>query len=330
MGKPTISDLARRAGVSPTTVSHAFSGRRHVDPETRERILGIAREMNYHPSSVARGLRSGRTGMIALASSMPFAIAAGPSRLGFLMEIAASAAMSALTRDIALCLIPPHPAATGQSEIAVDGVILVEPGRDDPLVAHFEARQTPLVSVGTVPGRPDIPAVDLRSRATATMLLDHLRDRGSRRVATVIGGSTRTSQTETDEAYHAFATRSGTEPILIALDEEGGEELAYRRSLDLLGDHPEIDGLYLSIDAFASGAVRAARDLGRAIPGNLRIATRYDGLRAKLSEPPLTAVDLHLPEIADAAVELLRRRIEGGGGQTEAALPMLVPRASTN
>ena len=238
--------------------------------------------------------------------------------------------MSALTRDIALCLIPPHPAATGQSEIAVDGVILVEPGRDDPLVAHFEARQTPLVSVGTVPGRPDIPAVDLRSRATATMLLDHLRDRGSRRVATVIGGSTRTSQTETDEAYHAFAIRSGTEPILIALDEEGGEELAYRRSLDLLGDHPEIDGLYLSIDAFASGAVRAARDLGRAIPGNLRIATRYDGLRAKLSEPPLTAVDLHLPEIADAAVELLRRRIEGGGGQTEAALPMLVPRASTN
>ena len=330
MGKPTISDLARRAGVSPTTVSHAFSGRRHVDPETRERILGIAREMNYHPSSVARGLRSGRTGMIALASSMPFAIAAGPSRLGFLMEIAASAAMSALTRDIALCLIPPHPAATGQSEIAVDGVILVDPGRDDPLVAHFEARQTPLVSVGTVPGRPDIPAVDLRSRATATMLLDHLRDRGSRRVATVIGGSTRTSQTETDEAYHAFAIRSGTEPILIALDEEGGEELAYRRSLDLLGDHPEIDGLYLSIDAFASGAVRAARDLGRAIPGNLRIATRYDGLRAKLSEPPLTAVDLHLPEIADAAVELLRRRIEGGGGQTEAALPMLVPRASTN
>jgi len=330
MGKPTISDLARRAGVSPTTVSHAFSGRRHVDPETRERILGIAREMNYHPSSVARGLRSGRTGMIALASSMPFAIAAGPSRLGFLMEIAASAAMSALTRDIALCLIPPHPAATGQSEIAVDGVILVEPGRDDTLVAHFEARQTPLVSVGTVPGRPDIPAVDLRSRATATMLLDHLRDRGSRRVATVIGGSTRTSQTETDEAYHAFATRSGTEPILIALDEEGGEELAYRRSLDLLGDHPEIDGLYVSIDAFASGAVRAARDLGRAIPGNLRIATRYDGLRAKLSEPPLTAVDLHLPEIADAAVELLRRRIEGGGGQTEAALPMLVPRASTN
>ena len=330
MGKPTISDLARRAGVSPTTVSHAFSGRRPVVPETRERILGIAREMNYHPSSVARGLRSGRTGMIALASSMPFAIAAGPSRLGFLMEIAASAAMSALTRDIALCLIPPHPAATGQSEIAVDGVILVEPGRDDPLVAHFEARQTPLVSVGTVPGRPDIPAVDLRSRATATMLLDHLRDRGSRRVATVIGGSTRTSQTETDEAYHAFAIRSGTEPILIALDEEGGEELAYRRSLDLLGDHPEIDGLYLSIDAFASGAVRAARDLGRAIPGNLRIATRYDGLRAKLSEPPLTAVDLHLPEIADAAVELLRRRIEGGGGQTEAALPMLVPRASTN
>lgn len=329
LGRPTISDLARRAGVSPTTVSHAFSGRRHVDPETRERILGIAREMNYHPSSVARGLRSGRTGTIALVSSMPFAIAAGPSRLGFLMEIAASAAVSALTRDIALCLIPPHPGADGRGEIAVDGVVLVEPRRDDPLVAHFESRRIPVVSIGTVPGRADIPAVDLRSRETAALLLDHLRERGSRRIATIIGAGSRPSQTETADAYRAFADVTGSGAMLVELAEDGGEELAYRRSLTLLRQNPEIDGLLVSIDAFASGAVRAAHELGRAIPGDLRIATRYDGLRAKLSEPPLTAVDLHLPDVADAAVELLLRRIAGEGGHVTAALPTLVPRASS-
>lgn len=329
MGKPTISDLARLAGVSSTTVSHAFSGRRHVDPETRARILGIAREINYFPSSLARGLRSGRTGMIALTSSMPFEVAAGPSRLGFLMEIAASAAVSALTRDIALCLIPPHPSEDGYGKVGVDGVILVEPSAEDPLVAHFESRQTPIVSIGTVPGRPDISAVDLRSRETAAMVFDHLWEQGCRRVAAMIGASTRTSQTETAEAYRDFITRTGGGLILVRLDEAGGEKLSHERAARLLREHPGIDGLFVSIDAFASGTVSAARELGLNIPGDLRIATRYDGLRAKLAQPPLTAVDLRLSEVAEAAVELLLRRIEGEGGHLTAELPSLVLRASS-
>lgn len=285
--------------------------------------------MNYYPSSVARGLRSGRTGAIALASSMPFSIAAGPSRLGFLMEIATSAAVAALTRGIALCLIPPQPAADGRSEIATDGIILVEPERDDPVLAHFEARGTPVVSIGTVPGRPDVPSVDLRSRETAAMLLDHLRHQGSRRVAAIVGKSSRTSQIETIDAYRAFAAGSGSEAILIALDEKGGEDLAYARAREMLRSDPAIDGLLVPVDAFASGAVRAARELGRAIPADLRIATRYDGLRAKLSEPPLTALDLHLPEVAETAVDLLLTRISGDVGHALAPVPDLVPRAST-
>lgn len=329
MGRPTISDLAKAAGVSPTTVSHAFSGRRHVDPETRERIHRLAREIGYHPNSLAQGLRSGRTGIIALASSMPFAVAAGPSRLGFLMEIAASAAMSALTRDIALCLIPPHPSGQGHGRAGFDGVILVEPTRDDPLVAHFESRKTPIVSIGTVPGRPDIAAVDLRSRETAFLLLDHLAAQGSRHIAVLTGASPRTSHAETGQAYLDFAARHGMAPVLLHLDEAGGEELGYQEALRLLAENPSIDGLYASVDAFASGAVRAARALGRAVPDRLRIATRYDGLRAKLSQPPMTAVDLHLPQIAETAVDLLLALIEGRSGSAVAALPDLIARRSS-
>jgi DNA-binding LacI/PurR family transcriptional regulator len=329
LGRPTISDLAKRAGVSTTTVSHAFSGRRHVDPETRERILKVANEISYRPNSMARGLRSGRTGTIALASSMPFAIAAGPSRLGFLMEIAASAAMSALTRDIALCLIPPHPSIGGHDIVGVDGVILVEPCRDDPLVEHYELYGTPIVSIGTVPERPDIPAIDLRSRETAAMVLGHLRERGCRRIAAIIGASSRTSQTETADAYREFISRTGGEPILVSLEEAGGEELGHEQAIELLRRKPGIDGLFVAIDAFATGALTAAHDLGRAVPESLRLATRYDGLRAKLAQPALTAVDLHLPEVAEAAVDLLLRRIEGKAGQILAAMPDLVIRDST-
>ncbi|ABL68785.1 transcriptional regulator, LacI family [Paracoccus denitrificans PD1222] len=326
LSKPTISDLARAAGVSVTTVSHAFSGRRRVDPETSKRIHALAEQMGYHPSSMARALRSGRNGTIALASSMPFAVAAGPSRLGFLMEIAASAAISALTRDLALCLIPPHPAGKGYASVGFDGVILVEPMRDDPLVAHFEQRKTPIVSVGTVPGRPDIPAVDMRSGETAAMLLDHLARQGCRHIAALIGSAPRTSQIE---AEAAFRTLAASPDRLLKLSEEEGEEIGYRETLRLLRDDPSIDGIFAAVDAFASGAVRAAHELGRVIPDQLRIVTRYDGLRAKLSQPPLTAVDLHLPAVAEAAVHLLFDRIEGTSRTVAAELPELVVRQST-
>lgn len=75
--------------------------------------------------------------------------------------------------------------------------------------------------------------------------------------------------------------------------------------------------------------MRAAHDLGREIPAQLRIVTRYDGLRAKLSQPPLTAVDLHLPAVAEQAVQLLLSRIEGAGGRALAEVPDLVPRRSS-
>lgn len=329
MSKPTISDLARAAGVSVTTVSHAFSGRRHVEPETRQRIRELAAQIGYHPSSMARALRSGRTGTIALASSMPFAVAAGPSRLGFLMEIAASVAMSALSRDLALCLIPPHPTAQASSAASFDGVILVEPMRDDPMVAHFEARNTPVVSIGAVPRRPDIPAVDLRSAETAALLLAHLGGQGCRHVAALIGASPRTSQIEGEAAFRGFARNQAHPATLLHLDEAEGEDAGYRATRQILTETPGVDGIFAAIDAFASGAMRAAQDMGRLVPQQLRIVTRYDGLRAKLALPPLTAVDLHLPAVAEQAVQLLLERIEGHSRTVLARMPDLVARGSS-
>ncbi|SMO85550.1 substrate-binding domain-containing protein [Paracoccus laeviglucosivorans] len=329
MKKPTISDLAKAAGVSVTTVSHAFSGRRHVDPETCKRIERLADQLGYHPSGMARALRSGRTGVIALASSMPFAVAAGPSRLGFLMEIAASAAMSALTRDLALCLIPPHPTAPSYGTASFDGVILVEPMLDDPLIQHFEQRRTAIVSIGTVPGRPDIPSIDLRSHETACLLLNHLAEQGCRQIAALLGTSPRTSQIESADAYAAFVAQHGTQARLIRLEEEDAENTAYRQMLDVLRTDPAVDGVFASIDAFATGAIRAAHDTDRAIPEKLCVVTRYDGLRAKLSQPPLTAVDLYLPMVAEKAVELLLNQIDGHKHSVKSDLPKLIIRASS-
>lgn len=102
--RPTIVDVAREAGVSVTTVSHALNGRGFVDPDTRERVKHTARKLGYRPNLHAQRLRTGGAHTVVLLSSMPFGVAAGPSRLGFLMEIAAVAAAAALTRGLAMIL----------------------------------------------------------------------------------------------------------------------------------------------------------------------------------------------------------------------------------
>lgn len=104
---PTIADVAQAASVSRTTVSHALNGLGKVDPRTRERIKQVAAELGYRPNLRAQRLRQGHAKAIALASSMPFAVAGGPSRLGFYMEVAAAAAERALLHGYALVLVPP-------------------------------------------------------------------------------------------------------------------------------------------------------------------------------------------------------------------------------
>ena len=326
--KPTIIDLAKAAGVSPTTISHAFSGRRKVDPETRERIVALADKMGYRPNQAAQRLRSGRTGTIGLASSMPFAVAAGPSRLGFLMEIAASAAMTALTRDMALCLVPTSP-GRNLDNLGFDGVIVVEPARDEPLIRYFEGRHTPIVSIGKVPARPDIPAIDLHSAQTARLLLGHLFNAGSRRIGLITGRQRRTSYEETETVYAEFSAAHAMPAIALSLDENGGEELAELEAAKLLQRHPQLDGLLVTVDALATGTMTALSHLGLRVPDNVRLATRYDGMRAQLAQPQLTAVDLHLDLVARLAVETLLARIEGQDAAFTTPCPDLIARPSS-
>ncbi|MFZ1431055.1 MAG: LacI family DNA-binding transcriptional regulator, partial [Geminicoccaceae bacterium] len=255
----TITDVARAAGVSPATVSQAFNGRRQVDPVTRERIQAVALELGYRPNPTAQRLRTGRSGMIALLSSMPFAVAAGPSRLGFLMEIAAVAAGAALSNGLALILVPPvEHGQLALDALAIDGAILVEPATDDPGLALLRARGLPFVTVGKVAGAEDIPFVDLHSTWTTNLLLQHLWAQGARQIALMIGRQARNSYLEAETAYADFAADCHMRRRVLRIDETGGETAGRAACRRLLAEAPEIDGICATVDAFAVGALQAA------------------------------------------------------------------------
>ncbi|MGP3981370.1 LacI family DNA-binding transcriptional regulator [Streptomyces sp. KR80] len=329
---PTIADVARAAGVSRTTVSHALNNLGKVDPRTRERVKKAAAELGYRPNLRAQRLRRGQARAIALASSMPFAVAGGPSRLGFYMEVAAAAAERALVHDFALVLVPPVQSATGLNSVDIDGAIVVEPEDDDVAVAQLRERGLPYVALGRqVAAEADAPYVDLRAGAVTELLLAHLRAQGARRPALITGASTRHSSVDARAAYARVAEAEGWPPVSATAPEAGGEEAGYACCAALLDEHPETDAVCAMVDAFAVGAVRAIKDSGRGIPDDVMVVTRYDGLRAKTCEPPLTAVDLHLDRAAADAVELLLARLRGDTTPTvlSAPTPTVVPRASS-
>ncbi|MEU3406634.1 LacI family DNA-binding transcriptional regulator [Streptomyces sp. NPDC006670] len=330
--KPTIADVARAASVSPTTVSHALNGLGKVDPRTRERIKQTAAELGYRPNLRAQRLRNGEAKAIALASSMPFAVAAGPSRLGFYMEIAAAAAERAMVHGYALVLVPPVQSGSPLHSLDIDGAIVVEPGEDDPAVAGLRERGLPYVALGREVARTDAPCVDLRGGAVTGLLLEHLREQGARRPALLIGAGTRHSSVDARAAYERAAADGGWPPVVVTAPEEGGEQAGYEACSALLAAHPDTDAVCALVDVFAVGAVRAVRDSGRRVPEDVLVATRYDGPRARTCEPPLTAVDLHLDRAAADAVELLLSRLRGGaatGAPAAAPEPRLIARASS-
>lgn len=329
--RPTISDVARAAGVAPSTVSHALNNKGYVDADTKARILRHVKHLGYRPNARARSLRTGGVRTVSLISTMPLGVSGGMSKLGFLMELAAATAEEAVKRGFALVLVPPQPEGGGLPALDIDGAIMVEPAEDDPQLTALVADNYPVVCLGRWPGHAAVPFVDLRSRETAELLLGHLRERGARRIAVMMGASKRTSYVETEDAYREQCAQDGQEPILVKLDERGGELAGRVAAADLMQRHPDIDGILALVDAFASGVVQAAQDYGWDIPGRLKIATRYDGLRAKLAPVPLTATDLHLDEVAAMGVELLSQIFDHPGQSLSLRpqMPGLVAREST-
>lgn len=326
----TIADVARAASVSPTTVSHALNGLGKVDPGTRQRVREIAEELGYRPSLRAQRLRRGEARTIGLVSSMPVAVAGGPSRLGFFMEVAAAGAETALTHGFGLVLVPPLESAPPLDSLDIDGAIVVEPEQDDRITTALRTRGLPVVSLGRQP-EAELPHVRMHGHHAASLLLEHLRERGARRVGLLIGQTRRHSYVDAKDAYHEFCARHEVPAMLRHADEIGGEGSGYTAAHEMMRCFPDLDGLCVTVDAFAVGALRALSEAGRRVPEDVLVATRYDGLRARTCSPPLTAVDLHLGRAAANAVELLLDRLRGDTSRSviDHPLPVVVPRAST-
>lgn len=325
-----IQDVARRAGVSITTVSHVFSGKRPVAPITREKVLHAAESLEYRPSRTARGLATGRTMTFGL--YVPFAgdsFVLNPYFLALLQGLSAAAAES----GYGFLLIPPQGDRKGSPRELLgarrlDGVIVADPESSDPVIPALVRAEVPVVTIGRYLPDPSLPWVDNDHARAVRDLFTHLDEQGYERYALLSTRGGISYFADVEATYAKEAERRGM-PALIRSAPDLSEEPAHRHAIRLLERRDSPDVIIASVDRQAIGVLRAAHELGIRIPAELGVAGEGDTVLAEHSRPPLTSIRIHPGELGAAAVESLLHLLDGDRPDDRVIPAEVVPRRST-
>ena len=328
-----IQEVADRAGVSITTVSHALSGKGRIAPATRERIHQIAAELGYRPHASARNLAARKSGLLGIAVSQAAEQSFAFTGFAYFMHLVGAATKAALERGYALVLVPsPDKDEDPFDAFDLDGAVIVDPIRRDPLVAGLRARSIPFVTTGRVPEDPESEYwVDNDHLAGTHAMLAHLERAGAERVALLTARPFPSYALDAVTAYKQWSAARDTEPQLVVTHGDLTESQGVTAARDLFALPSPPDAIYATIDTLALGALRAAQAAGLSVPRDVLIASCTDNDALRAVEPALTALNLHPHEIGRAAVVMLAQIIDGPPPtQTRAIVPSrIAARAST-
>jgi len=307
----TIYDVAKRAGVSPATVSRALSGARGVSEATRQRVLAVAQELQYSPNYIARSLKKRQTNTIALIISditNPFftTLARGvedkASEHGF---------------NTIFCNTDEDPrieAAYVELMLRrqVDGLLISSCSDGESLEVLSRKNVSVVLVDRRVPhARWDYVVGD--SEYGAYALTRHLLEvHGKQRIAIISGPLTLSTSRERVEGYRRALREAGITPREEYIRAGAyKEEFGYQAVRELLmGKHP-VEAVFAGNNVIAVGVIRAARELGVRVPEDLALVTFDDFDLASALFPFLTVAKQPAYTIGTLAVEMLLERIRG-------------------
>ncbi|GLU46243.1 LacI family DNA-binding transcriptional regulator [Nocardiopsis ansamitocini] len=333
MRRPTIVDIAKAAGVSKGAVSYALNGRPGVSDATRQRILDIAEQLGWAPSSAARALSDGRAGVIGLVVDRPArALSAEPffMRLigGIQEELAGggTALMLQAADDRELEL------ATYQrwhAERRVDGVLLVDLRRNDSRLPVLAEMGLPAVVIGGPEYTDGFSCAWTDDAEAMNEVVEYLAALGHRRITRVAGPAEFVHTEVRSIAFDRTAREVGLDAAeVVYADYTSAKAAEVTRAL--LGSEAPPSALIFDNDLMAVAALGVAQELGVSVPEQLSIVAWDDSVICGAIRPALTAVGRDVNQHGRLAVSLLMERIAGAAVKAVPTLPSrLLPRAST-
>jgi DNA-binding LacI/PurR family transcriptional regulator len=310
----SIWDVAKRAGVSVSTVSKALNNRAHVNPKTREKVRQIAKQLKYHPSAFGRGLVLQKTGNIGFViDRTPLRIFSNP----FHSRVLDGIEEELLRQDYNL-LISAHSLLHNKESLPkfvreknVDGLILS--GKiSDRLILDLYQRGNPLVLVDNHIAQSDIDCVVTDNVNGAKQAVNHLLELGHRKIGMLRGSGKHVSIIERWHGYNEAIKSANLTPDKRWIAEgdvttEGGMSAMEK----LLAQTKELPtAIFAFNDAMATGAMKILHAYNIRVPEDVSIVGFDDTDEAIHVIPPLTTIHVAKEEMGRVAAQLLIRRIQ--------------------
>jgi DNA-binding LacI/PurR family transcriptional regulator len=331
----TIKDVARAAGVAPSTVSRVLAGSSRISPETQEKVRATMRELNYHPNAIARSLVHNATHTIGLVIARPAEQAfANPFFPEVMRGIGSVLYAEGYSLMLTMTASPNEERSACMRMLRqrrVDGVILTSARLHDELIDDLINEGFPAVLIGRLNDLRPVTWVNNDNVAVGQMAVEHLISRGHRRIALIGGPAELTVTADRHQGYIDALYRAGL-PVLPEYQADGGftKEGGYRAMFQLM-NLPELPtAVFCADDVMAVGALMALKEQAQ-VKKIALVGVNDDPLTA-LIDPPLSTIRIPVFDLGATAshmlVDILSHRVQG---PRQVILPsQLVVRESSN
>ncbi|RSS56859.1 LacI family DNA-binding transcriptional regulator [Streptomyces sp. WAC01280] len=312
-GRPTLEEVAARAGVGRGTVSRVINGSPKVSEQAKAAVEQAVAELGYVPNRAARALAGSRTDAVALVIPETEArLFAEPYFLDIIRGV--SAELADADKQLLLTLIRSEQERQRFEQYLaaqrVDGVLLVSVHGDDPLPDQVRALGLPAVLNGRRREDERVAFVDSDNTGAGRTAVAHLAARGRRGIATITGPLDMYVARCRLDGYREGLADAGLAPDeeLVAngdFTEEGGR----RAMRELLDRRPDLDAVFAASDVMAAGARAVLREAGRRVPEDVALVGVDDSAVARHMDPPLTSVRQPIEEMGRTMARLLLQEI---------------------
>ncbi len=311
-----LEDIAKKVGVSRSTVSRVINNQPYVGERTRQRVLKVIEQEQFQPDPAARALVTGRTEIIGVAIPQTNNVFFGDN--SYFPMLLQGIAETTIKRDYAMLvwLGHSHEERTHFSERVSrnrqpDGLIIASVTENDPLFSRLIDMKRMFVMVETPPRYDDmVNYVTIDNVRASEQAVEHLSGLGYRRIASITG-----QLDIRDGADRLKGYKSGLEGVGLVVDPkliypgQFSRDYGYAGMKALLPHKP--DAVVCGGDTIAIGAIDAIREAGLRVPDDIAIVGFDDLDVAQESDPPLTTIRHSVQRVGEVAAQLLIDLIEG-------------------
>jgi DNA-binding LacI/PurR family transcriptional regulator len=331
---PTIEDVARRAGVSRSTVSYALSGKRTISRETRERIEAAIAELGFTPNAGARALATSQTMVVGLFVQF-FEDEFSPAMLQYVLPISDAAREAGYDILMVTEADGPHAVQRILSSGMVDGVVLLNVAYEDQRLPVMRKMKQPGAMVGLPRNPDDFDVFDLDFAEAGRILVDHLAERGHREVILI---TPREHVYERGGAYawrfrDAALQRAASYGIRVRSYYGETQQPAVNQQLNQILDTRDESAMIVHNDAVIAALPSVLYSRGIRVPDDLSVVGVFSEDFGRLFSLPYTAVETSPNKLGRLAVQALVQRMVSPQAatacQVELVAPTITDRGST-